>query len=185
MYLIVGLGNPEPEYSRTRHNMGFDVINELSKKYDIELDGTNFKSIYGIGNIQNHRVMLCKPQTYMNLSGDAIIQVINFYKIPIENILIIYDDIDTEVGKIRIKKKGSAGGHNGMKSVINRLNTEEFERIRIGIGKPTNDEDLIEYVIRKVNCIEYKKLQKGVELGVEAVYEILENGTNDAMNKFN
>ena len=185
MYLIVGLGNPEPEYSRTRHNMGFDVINELSKKYDIELDGTNFKSIYGIGNIQSYRVILCKPQTYMNLSGDAIIQIMNFYKIPIENILIIYDDIDTEVGKIRIKKKGSAGGHNGMKSVINKLNTEEFERIRIGIGKPTNDEDLIEYVIRKVNCIEYKKLHKGVELGAEAVYEILENGTNNAMNKFN
>lgn len=185
MYLIVGLGNPEPEYSRTRHNMGFDVINELSKKYDIELNGTNFKSIYGIGNMKNHRVMLCKPQTYMNLSGDAIIQIMRFYKIPVENIIVIYDDIDTNIGKIRIKKKGSAGGHNGMKSIINRLNTEEFERIRIGIGKPSDDEDLIEYVIRKVNCIEYKKLQSGIELGAEAVYEILENGTNEAMNKFN
>lgn len=185
MYLIVGLGNPEREYSRTRHNMGFDVINELSKKYDIELNGTNFKSKYGIGNIGKNRVILCKPQTYMNLSGDAVIQIKKFYKIPIENIIVIYDDIDTAVGKIRIKKRGSAGGHNGMKSVIDRLNTQDFERIRIGIGKPPEDEELIEYVIRKVNCIEYKNLQKGIECGANAVYDILENGTNEAMNKYN
>ena len=96
MYLIVGLGNPEPEYSKTRHNMGFDVINELSKKYDIDIEKTGFQAIYGIGMMKQKKVILCKPQTYMNLSGDSIIQMINFYKIPIENVIIIYDDIDTE-----------------------------------------------------------------------------------------
>ena len=109
MYLIVGLGNPEPEYSRTRHNMGFDVINKLAEKYNIDIEKCGFKAYYGTGYIEGQKVILFKPQTYMNLSGDAILEVMNFYKIPLEDILVIYDDIDTEVGKIRIRKKGSAG----------------------------------------------------------------------------
>ena len=112
MYLIVGLGNPEEEYARTRHNMGFEVINKLSKEYDINLSKTKFKGLYGTGNIEKEKVILLKPQTYMNLSGESIIEFINFYKIPLENVIIIYDDIDTGVEKIKIRKKGGAGTHN-------------------------------------------------------------------------
>lgn len=185
MYLIVGLGNPEPEYSRTRHNMGFDVINEISKENDIEVDRDGFKSLYGTGMIENQKVILCKPQTYMNLSGDAIIEIMNFYKIAIKNVIIIYDDIDTKIGSIKIRKKGSSGGHNGIKSIIARLNTEEFSRIRIGTGNPENKEDLIEYVLRKLSIEEYEELQKGIKKGAKAICELLKNGIDSAMNKFN
>ncbi len=109
MYLIVGLGNPEPEYSRTRHNMGFDVINKLAQKYNIDVEKRGFKSIYGTGIIENEKVILCKPQTYMNLSGDAIIEIMNFYKIPLDNMIVVYDDIDIETGFVKIRKKGGAG----------------------------------------------------------------------------
>lgn len=185
MFLIVGLGNPEPEYSRTRHNMGFSVVNKLAEKYNIEIDKTGFEAEYGIGNIKNKKIILFKPQTFMNLSGEAIYQIVRFYKIPIKDMLIIYDDIDIDVGKIRIKKNGSSGGHNGIKSIIDNLNTDDFKRIRIGIGKPKPGEDLIEHVIRKVTNEEYKKLQIGVEKGVQAVGDILENGIEKAMNDFN
>ena len=185
MYLIVGLGNPEPEYSRTRHNMGFDVINELSKKYNINVEKRGFQALYGTGMIENQKVILCKPQTYMNLSGDAVIEIMKFYKIPVEDILVIYDDIDTKIGKIKIRKKGSSGGHNGIKSIINKLGTENFARIRIGTGKPENSEELIEYVIKKVSLEEYKELQEGIENGVESISVILKDGIDIAMNKFN
>ena len=121
MYLIVGLGNPEPEYCFTRHNMGFDVINNLSEKYNIKISKNGFKAIYGTGIIEDEKVILCKPQTYMNLSGDSVIEIANFYKIPLENIIIVYDDIDLETGIVKIRKKGGPGGHNGMKSVVNML----------------------------------------------------------------
>ena len=185
MYLIVGLGNPEPEYSRTRHNMGFDVINRLSEKYDIKIEKEGFKSQYGIGIIEGKKVILCKPQTYMNLSGDAIFEIMNFYKLQPENLIIIYDDIDTEIGSIRIRKKGTAGGHNGIKSIINMLNTEEFPRIRIGTSNPEDRSQMIEYVISKVSNEEYKELQKGIEKGESAIIDILKNGIDIAMNKFN
>ncbi len=185
MYLIVGLGNPEPEYSKTRHNMGFDVINELSKRYKIEVERSGFQALYGTGMIEDNKVILCKPQTYMNLSGDSIVEIKDYYKIPTEKIIVVYDDIDTEVGSIRIKKKGSSGGHNGMKSIIYRLNTEEFCRIRIGIGSPEFREDLMEYVISKLSNDNYKELQEGIYKGADAVYELLKNGVNNTMNKFN
>ena len=156
MYLIVGLGNPEPEYSKTRHNMGFDVINELSNKYDIDISKNGFKSLYGKGIIEQKQVILCKPQTFMNLSGDAVIQLMNFYKIDIQDLLVIYDDIDTEIGKIKIKRKGSAGGHNGIKSIIYRLGTEEFNRIKIGIGAPEFKGDMINHVIEKLPSSVYE-----------------------------
>ena len=119
MYLIVGLGNPEPEYSKTRHNMGFDVINKLAEKYNIDVKKEKFNGFYGNGIIENEKVILVKPQTYMNLSGEAVIQYANFYKIEPENIIIIYDDIDIETGITKIRKKGGPGTHNGMKSVVN------------------------------------------------------------------
>ncbi len=185
MNLIVGLGNPEPEYSKTRHNMGFDVINKIAKKNDIELNRTKFNAIYGTGIINKEKVILVKPQTFMNSSGDSVIEFVNFYKIPLENIIIIYDDMDTEKAKIRIRAKGGPGSHNGMKSIVSRLNSENFARIRVGVGRPTNDFDRINYVIGKIEDEEYMELIKGEELAVEAVEYWLENGIDNAMNKYN
>ena len=185
MYLIVGLGNPEPEYSKTRHNMGFDVINKLSEKYNIDIKKEKFDGIYGNGTIENQKVILLKPQTYMNLSGESIIQYANFYKVDPEEILIIYDDIDIETGTIKIRKKGGAGTHNGRKSVVNELNTVDFPRIRVGTGSKEKVNNLIDYVISKVSEEEYERLEEGIEKAVEAVIEILKIGIDNAMNKLN
>ena len=185
MYLIVGLGNPEKEYANTRHNMGFDTINKLAENNNIDVNKTKFKGIYGTGIIQNKKVILLKPQTYMNLSGESIKEVIDFYHIEKEKIIIIYDDIDTEKGNIRIRKKGGPGSHNGMKSVAEKLQITDFGRIRVGIGQPEYKNDMINYVIGKVPIEEQKVLQEGVNKAVEAVEEILKNGIDIAMNKFN
>lgn len=185
MYLIVGLGNPEEEYSKTRHNMGFNVVNKLSNKYGIEVNKKKFDGLCGDGIIEGEKVILLKPQTYMNLSGKSIVQVVNFYKTPLENIIVIYDDIDIEQGLIRIRKKGSSGSHNGMKSVIAELGSEEFARVRVGIGKPKYEGDMINYVIGAVPEEEQKELEKGVEKAKEAIVEILKSGIDIAMNKFN
>lgn len=185
MYLIVGLGNPEPEYSKTRHNMGFDVINKIATKYNIEVEKKGFNSLYGTGIIENEKVILCKPQTYMNLSGEAIIQFVNYYKIDPKNVIIIYDDIDIEPGVVKLRKKGGAGSHNGMKSVVENLKTTEFPHVRIGTGKPLIKSDLINYVIGKVSDENYEILLKGINTGLEAVEEILKNGIDRAMNYIN
>ena len=150
MYLIVGLGNPEPEYSRTRHNMGFDAINMLAKKYDIEFNKKEFDGLLGSGMISNKKVILLKPQTYMNESGKSIIKVKNFYKIENENIIVIYDDIDLDVGVVKLRKKGGAGTHNGVKSVVENLQSIKFPHIRIGTGMPEFKELLISYVLEKL-----------------------------------
>ncbi len=185
MYLIVGLGNPEEEYKNTRHNMGFDTINKLANDYNIEMNKQKFKAIYGMGTIEGEKVILLKPQTYMNLSGESIIEWVNFYKLDMDKLIIVYDDIDVEPATIKIRKKGSAGSHNGMKSVIQSLNTENFTRIRVGIGKPEYKGDMINYVIGKLPKEEYEELQKGTELAKKAIVEILANGVDIAMNKFN
>ncbi len=185
MYLIVGLGNPEREYANTRHNMGFDTINEIAKKNSIEITKNKFKGIYETGTIAGEKVILLKPQTYMNLSGESIQEAVNFYNIEFEKIIIIYDDMDIEKGNIKIRKKGGAGSHNGMKSVIQELKTEEFIRIRIGIGKPEFKNDMINYVIGKVSKEEQEILQQGVKKATEAVEEILKSGVDIAMNRFN
>lgn len=185
MYLIVGLGNPEEEYDKTRHNMGFHAVNKIAAQYGINMNKKKFDSLYGEGIIENQKVILLKPQTYMNLSGKAIIQVVNFYKIPMDHVCIIYDDIDIEIGKIKIRKKGSSGSHNGMKSVVQELQTEEFARIRIGIGKPKWKEDMINYVIGAIPEEESEILDKGTSKAAKAMIEILENGIDIAMNKFN
>ena len=185
MYLIVGLGNPEEEYSKTRHNMGFNVINRLSEKYDIKVNKSKYKSLYGTGIIEGEKVILVKPQTYMNLSGEAVQDFVNFYKVENKDIIVIYDDIDTIPGKIRIRKSGGPGTHNGMKSVVGCLNTENFARIRVGIGCPEFKGDLINYVIGHIPEEELEILSKGVELATKAVEEIIKNGADIAMNKFN
>lgn len=185
MYLIVGLGNPEKDYSNTRHNMGFDVINALAKKYNIEVNRTKFKSLYGDGFIEGKKVILLKPQTFMNLSGEAVDEVCNFYKLNLEDIIVIYDDLDIEPGKIRIRKSGSPGSHNGIKSVTHYLKSNNFSRIRVGIGKPEKDMDLIEYVIGGIDQETKDILKIGIEKATDAVIEILKNNIEVAMNKLN
>lgn len=185
MYLIVGLGNPEEEYSHTRHNMGFDVINKIAKEYEIEVTRTKFNGLYGSGIIEDEKVILLKPQTYMNLSGECIKPFLDFYKLSPENLIVIYDDIDTMPGTIRIRKKGGPGTHNGMKSVVHEILSDEFIRIRVGIGSPNDKSEIIEYVIGKLEDEEYNKLTMGIDKAEKAVVEILKNGTDKSMNKFN
>ena len=185
MYLIVGLGNPEQDYSKTRHNMGFNTVNKLAKEYDIEINKSKFKGLYGTGIIENEKVVILKPQTFMNLSGESIRETMDFYKINVEDIIVIYDDIDVEPGKIKIRKKGGAGSHNGMKSVVENLKTEEFSRIRVGIGAPKYKSDMINYVLGSIPEDEAKLLDKGTTIAKDAIIEIIKNGIDIAMNKYN
>ena len=185
MYLIVGLGNPEEDYSNTRHNMGFDVINKISEKYNIEVNQKKHKGLIGKGIIENKKVILLKPQTFMNSSGESIKECINYYKIEIPKILVIYDDIDIEPGIIKLRKQGGPGTHNGMKSVVQQIGTNEFSRIRIGIGSPKGGTDLVEYVIGAIEEEQIPLLEKGIEKASKAAVEILKNGIDIAMNKYN
>lgn len=185
MYLIVGLGNPEKEYANTRHNMGFNVINKIANEYKIRVEESKFNGLFWMGTIEKQKVILLKPQTYMNESGKSIIKFKNFYKIPNENVLVIYDDIDLEPENIRIRKQGSAGTHNGMKSVIEEMASQEFPRIRVGIGKPIYKDDLINYVIGKISNEEEQKLDTGAQKAKDAVIEFIKNGIDSAMNKYN
>lgn len=183
MYLIVGLGNPGKEYAHTRHNVGFDIIDLLSNKYNISISRAKFKGEFGEGTIGNEKVILLKPTTYMNLSGESIREISNFYKIPKENIIVVYDDISLEIGKLRIRSKGSAGGHNGIKSIIANLSSDEFSRIKIGVGHPKND--LVSFVLGKFSKDERAVLEKVFDVVIEAVKEIIINNDVEAMNKFN
>lgn len=183
MYLIVGLGNPEEDYSNTRHNMGFNTINKIAKEYNIEVNKKKFKGLYGTGLIENEKVILLKPQTFMNLSGESVKEVVDFYKIENDDIIVIYDDMDVELGTIKIRKKGGPGSHNGMKSVVQYLGTD-FARIRVGIGKP-EDNDFIRYVIGPMPKEEKEILDKSTTTAKEAVIEIIKKGVDNAMNKFN
>ena len=185
MYLIVGLGNPENEYAHTRHNMGFDTINQIAKNNNIQITKNKFKGLCESTIIQNQKVILLKPQTYMNLSGESVKEVAEFYNLKPEEIIVIYDDIDIEKGHIKIRKKGGAGSNNGMKSVVEELQSTDFARIRVGIGQPEFKSDMINYVIGKVSQEEQEILQQGVEKAAKAVEEILKNGIDIAMNKFN
>lgn len=185
MCLIVGLGNPEEKYSNTRHNMGFNTINKIAEEYNIEINKKKFKGLYGAGIIENKKVILLKPQTYMNSSGESISEIMDYYKIDLDKLIIIYDDIDIEPGNIKIRKKGGPGTHNGMKSVIQELNSSDFKRVRVGIGKPIYKDDLINYVIGTIPENEKEKLENGTIIAKNAVIEIIRNGIDSAMNKFN
>ena len=186
MFLIVGLGNPEKDYANTRHNMGFNVINKIAEKYEIDVNKEKFNALFGTGEIEGKKVILVKPQTYMNLSGEAVVQFINYYKIPFEDLLVIYDDVDINPGKIRIRKYGSAGTHNGMRSVVKMLKTEKFPRVRIGIGMPDKEIDIMLHVIGPIiNDDEKKMLNNGIELGKNAVIDIIIKNIDFAMNKYN
>lgn len=185
MYLIVGLGNPEPQYSQTRHNMGFDTVNILAEKYDIEINQKGFESLYGIGAIEGEKVIILKPQTFMNESGRAVSQAQNYYKIPPQNIIVIYDDIDIEEGVVKLRAKGGPGTHNGMKSVISAIGTTEFPHVRIGTGQPMFKELLISYVIQRISDSDYEKLKPAIQKAADSTIEIIKSGIDIAMNKFN
>ncbi|PRR85603.1 aminoacyl-tRNA hydrolase [Clostridium luticellarii] len=183
MFLIVGLGNIGKLYEHTRHNMGFDSIDILSYKYNIPINRKKFKGTYGEGIIEENKVILLKPGTYMNLSGESVAEAVNFYKINCNNIIIIQDDIDIPVGKIRIKTHGSAGGHNGIKNIIFNLATDRFLRIKIGVGQPKGQ--LISHVLGKFNETDKMHVKKVLDASSEAVECILKSGVEEAMNRFN
>ncbi|MGN0298651.1 MAG: aminoacyl-tRNA hydrolase [Lachnospiraceae bacterium] len=185
MYIIVGLGNPGAEYQGTRHNMGFMVLDELARKYNISIDTKKHKGLIGKGMIGSQKVVLVKPQTYMNCSGECVRQVQDFYKVSNEEILIIYDDINLEPGKLRIRKKGSAGGHNGIKNIILHLGTQEFPRIRVGVGEKPAKIDLVNYVLGHFQGEDKQKVEEGIENAVAAVRVLIEDGPEAAMNQFN
>ena len=178
----MGFGNPEPEYSKTRHNVGFDAVNYISEKYNIEIKKKEFDSLMGSGIINGEKVILMKPQTYMNESGKAVIQAMNFYKLPIENLIVIYDDIDIDEGIVKIRKKGGPGTHNGMRSLMEYLKNVNFPRVRIGTGKPVFKELLIQHVIEKLSDEKYKIYVPVIEKAGNAVVDIIEKGVDLAMN---
>lgn len=183
MFLIVGLGNPGREYENTRHNIGFAAIDVIAEKYNIDINRTKFKGEYGEGFINGNKVILLKPYTFMNLSGESVREAIDFYKLTEEEVLIIYDDISLEVGRLRIREKGSAGGHNGIKSIINHMGTDVFTRIKIGVGAPKGD--LVNHVLGKFSKEEVNILKQTLDVVAKATEDIIANGAKDAMNKFN
>lgn len=185
MYLLVGLGNPESGYKGTRHNIGFEVINKLAYDYNINIDKSKHKAHIGVGSIINKKVILVKPQTYMNLSGQSVKEVINYYNINIKDIIVLYDEIAVDLGEIKIKSKGSAGGHNGVKSVIQCLGTDEFLRIRIGIGERPKHMVLSDYVLSRFTNVEFESMANGVTKAGEAVELIIKDSVSSAMNKYN
>ncbi|MGM9977459.1 MAG: aminoacyl-tRNA hydrolase [Clostridium sp.] len=183
MFLIVGLGNPGREYENTRHNIGFAAMDVLAEKYNIDINRSKFKGEYGEGFINGNKVILLKPYTFMNLSGESVREAIDFYKLTEDQVLIIYDDISLELGRLRIREKGSAGGHNGIKSIINHMGTDVFTRIKIGVGAPKGD--LVNHVLGKFSKEEVMILKQTLDAVTEATAEIIDNGAKEAMNKFN
>lgn len=183
MFLIVGLGNPGPQYVGTRHNAGFELVDHLADEANIEINKNKFKSMIGEGFAAGKKVVLQKPMTFMNLSGEAVVQALNFYKPKAEEFIVVYDDMALKPGAIRIRERGSAGGHNGMKSIIGLTGTDEFTRIRIGVGGPKGN--VISHVLGKFSKEEEDLYVKGLELAREAVKTILTQGVAEAMNKYN
>ncbi len=184
MYIIAGLGNPGRKYENTRHNMGFIAVDLLAEKYGIKVDKIKFKALVGEGRIAGRKVLLVKPQTYMNLSGESIREVMSFYKEDIENLIVIYDDIDIPTGTIRVRKKGSAGTHNGMRNIVYLLQDDNFPRIRVGIGSDKKV-DLINYVTGGVTKGEKELLEGALVKAADAAAAIVEKGIEKAMNEYN
>ena len=186
MYIIAGLGNPSREYMHTRHNAGFDVIDILADKYNIDVSGVKFKGLLGKGMIGSQKVILVKPQTFMNISGECLRPVSDYYKIDIEKeLLVIYDDIDLNPGNIRVRKRGSAGGHNGIKSIIANLGTENFNRVRVGVGEKPKGYDLADYVLGHFSAEEKELMEQGMIKAVNAVEMIVAGDIDKAMNLMN
>jgi peptidyl-tRNA hydrolase, PTH1 family len=183
MYIIVGLGNPGREFEHTRHNMGFDVLDCLAKKHSINLNKVKFKGKCGEGFIGSEKVFLLKPQTYMNLSGESVLDAFQFYKLNIENLIIIFDDVSIPLGKIRLRPSGSDGGQKGMKSIIYILGSDNFPRLRVGIGAPKHD--IVDHVIGRFSNSEQKVIDDIINVSADAVTSIVEKGITPAMNQYN
>ena len=186
MYIIAGLGNPTQQYDHTRHNIGFDTITYLADRYHITMNTKKFQAICGTGVIEGQKVLLLKPQTYMNLSGNSIGEAVNFYKLdPATEVIVIYDDIALKPGYIRVRKKGSAGGHNGIKDIIAHLGTQEFQRIRVGVGEKPKDYDLAAYVLGHFAAEDRKKVEEAIAQAADAVELMVQDRADEAMNLYN
>ena len=186
MLVIVGLGNPDDKYQGTRHNVGFDVIDLLEEKYNIAVDTKKHRAYIGKGIIGGQKVILAKPQTYMNLSGESVRSLVEYYKVdPETELLIIFDDISLDVGQLRIRKKGSAGGHNGIKNIIANLGTSVFQRIKVGVGEKPKGYDLADYVLGRFSKEDRELIKEGFECAAEAVAMITAGEIDQAMNKYN
>ncbi len=184
MKLIVGLGNPGKEYENTRHNSGFCVMDELAKECQVQIEQKKFKSLIATTRIHGEQVMLMKPQTYMNNSGEAVIEAVKFYHIDLEDILVIYDDMDMPIGKIRLREKGSAGGQNGVKSIIAHLHTQDFKRIRVGIGKDSRV-PVVDWVLGKIRKEELEDYHQAVCMAKDAAIYSISHSFVDTMSRFN
>ena len=185
-WLIVGLGNPGAKYEHTRHNMGFLTVDLLAEKVGTPLNKVKFKAAYNILNFADCKCLVMKPQTYMNLSGEAVREAAQFYKIPADHVLVIYDDVSLPVGKLRVRPTGSAGGHNGIKNIIAHLGTQEFPRIKIGVGAPDGvEKDMVDHVLGAPSQADRKILMESLEKAVQAAECIIEHGCQKAMNQFN
>ena len=185
-YLIVGLGNPGKQYESTRHNAGFICMDILAEKYNIKINKLKFKSLMGEGRIEGKRCLLLKPQTFMNLSGEAVRDAVEFYKIPVENVIVICDDISLEPGKMRIRRKGSHGGQNGMRNIIYHLRDDNFPRIKIGIGaKPNPDYDLADWVLSRFSQSEAKLIKQVADNTVSAIEIMVKGDIDKAMSNYN
>lgn len=186
MYIIAGLGNPGKQYAQTRHNVGFDTIDILADKYNISVDTKKHKALCGKGMIEGQKVVLAKPQTFMNLSGESVRELVDFYKIdPEEELIVIYDDISLEPGKIRIRKKGSAGGHNGIKNIIVQLGTQNFQRIKVGVGEKPKGWDLADYVLGHFSKEDRGLVDDALKRVAGAVELMVQGEVDQAMNQFN
>lgn len=186
MFVIVGLGNPEKKYEGTRHNIGFAVIDALADKYNISIKDKKHKALCGTGVIEGVKVMLVKPLTYMNLSGDSVADVMNFYKLdPEEDMLVVYDDISLAPGNIRVRKKGSAGGHNGIKSIIARCGTQNFMRVRVGVGEKPEGWDLADHVLGHFSDEDSRQVREAVDDAIGAIVMMSRGDVDQAMNNYN
>ena len=185
-WLIVGLGNPGQKYGRTRHNMGFLTVDLMAEKQGVKLNKVKFKAAFNIMNFADAKCLVMKPQTYMNLSGEAVREAVQFYKIPADHVLVIYDDISLPVGKLRVRPTGSAGGHNGIKNIIAHLGTQDFPRVKIGVGAPEGGgAEMVDWVIGAPSQAERKVLVESFEKAIQAAACIIEHGCQQAMNDFN
>jgi PTH1 family peptidyl-tRNA hydrolase len=186
MYIIVGLGNPDRQYQATRHNIGFDAITKICDETGISLDMKKHKALCGKGVINGQKVILAQPMTYMNLSGESVRELVDFYKIdPETELIIIYDDISLDVGQLRIRKKGSAGGHNGIKNIIAQLGTQNFQRIKIGVGDKPKEWDLVDWVLGRFPKDQEKTVREALQETYQAVQVMMEEGPDEAMNRYN
>lgn len=186
MYIIVGLGNPGSEYRNTRHNMGFETVEILADRFSIPTDFVKHKAMCGKGIIEGEKVMLAMPQTYMNLSGESVRELVDYYKIDVPTqLIVVYDDIDLDPGMIRIRKSGSPGGHNGMKNISKLLGTNDFMRVRVGVGAKPKGYDLADYVLGHFTKDEREEINKGLAMAAEGVRVIITEGIDIAMNRFN